>query len=246
MREHFPFFQQASQTARPTFFRCLSLGFRLDVSWDGKHARLLFVQRCLRTMLLVLVCVSWSKATDPTTPLTVLAYYTLSVPNEATRQHLGLDYITDTDKAARGPVQVSYTGVVQEPLSKAWVDTFKGLKYGMAGDPFSCKSVGGYANAATVDHSSKTRSYTATAYYAPISQRTNLSVMTGAQVKEIEFTQGDDNMIANTVNFNRDGKSFRVEVRKEVILAAGAFQSPKILELSGISNPQRCLWTFRL
>lgn len=197
-------------------------------------------------MLLVLVCVSWSKATDRTIPPTVLAYYTLSVPNEATRQHLGLDYITDTDKVARGPVQVSYTGVVQEPLSKAWVDTFKGLKHGMAGDPFSCKSVGGHANAATVVHSSKTRSCAATAYYAPISQRTNLSVMTGAQVKEIEFTQGDDNMIANNVNFNRDGKSFRVEVRKEVILAAGAFQSPKILELSGISNPQRCLWTFRL
>lgn len=165
-------------------------------------------------------------------------FYTLSVPDEATRQHLGLDYITDTDKAARGPVQVSYTGVVQEPLSKAWVDTFKGLKHGMAGDPFSCKSMGGYANAATVDHSSKTRSYAATAYYAPISQRTNLSVMTGAQVKKIEFTRGDDNMIANTVCFNRDGKSSRVGVRKEVILAAGAFQSPKILELSGIGNPQ--------
>ena len=143
--------------------------------------------------------------------------------------------------SARGPVQVSYTGVVQEPLSKAWVDTFKGLKHGMAGDPFSCKSVGGYANdanAATVDYSSKTRSYAATAYYAPISQRTNLSVMTGAQVKKIEFTQGDDKMIANTVYFTRDGKSFRVGVRKEVILAAGAFQSPNILELSGIGNPQ--------
>ena len=75
MREHFPFFQQASQTARPTFFRCRSLGFRLDVSWDGKHARLLFVQRGLRTMLLVLVGVSWSKATDRTIPPTVLAYY---------------------------------------------------------------------------------------------------------------------------------------------------------------------------
>lgn len=62
--------------------------------------------------------------------------------------------------------------------------------------------------------------------------------MTGAQVKKIEFTQGDDNVIANTVYFNRDGKSFGVGVRKEVILAAGAFQSPRILELSGIGNPQ--------
>ncbi|CAD6584882.1 MAG: hypothetical protein ASARMPRED_001943 [Alectoria sarmentosa] len=165
-------------------------------------------------------------------------FYTLTIPDKATSQHLGLDYITDTDKAARGPVQVSYTGVLQDPLSKAWVDTFKGMKHGMAGDPFSCRSVGGYANAATVDPSSKTRSYAATAYYAPISQRTNLSVMTGAQVERIEFTKGDGNMIADAVYFNHEGKSFRVGVRKEVILAAGTFQSPKILELSGIGNPQ--------
>ena len=165
-------------------------------------------------------------------------FYTLNVPDEATSQHLGLDYITNTDKVARGPVQVSYTGVSQDPLSKAWVDTFKGMKHGMTGDPFSGRSLGGYANAATVDHSSKTRSYAATAYYAPISHRTNLSVMTGAQVEKIDFTEEDGNMIANAVHFNREGKSLRVGVRKEVILAAGTFQSPKILELSGIGNPQ--------
>ena len=119
-----------------------------------------------------------------------------------------------------------------------WVDTFKGMKHGMTGDPFSCRSMGGYANAATVEPSSKTRSYAATAYYAPISQRTNLSVMTDAQVEKIDFTEGDGNVIANALHFNCEGKSFRVEVRKEVILAAGTFQSPKILELSGIGNPQ--------
>ena len=165
-------------------------------------------------------------------------FYTLNVPDEATSQHLGLDYITDTDKAARGPVQVSYTGVLQDPLSKAWVDTFKGMNHGMAGDPFSCRSMGGYANAATVDQSSKTRSYAATAYYAPTSQRTNLTVITGAHVEKIDFIEGDGNMVANAVYFNREGKSFRLGVRKEVILAAGTFQSPKILELSGIGNPQ--------
>ncbi len=165
-------------------------------------------------------------------------FYTLNVPDAATSQHLGLDYITNTDKAARGPVQVSYTGVIQDPLSKAWVDTFKGMEHGVAGDPFSCRSIGGYANAATVDPSSKTRSYAATAYYAPNSQRTNLAVMTGAQVEKIDFTEEGGSMIANAVYFTREGTSFRVEVRKEVILAAGTFQSPKILELSGIGNPQ--------
>ena len=165
-------------------------------------------------------------------------FYTLNVPDEVTSQHLGLDYITETDKVARGPIQVSYTGVVENPLSKAWVDTFEGMKHGMAGNPYSCTSSGGYSNAATVDPSSKTRSYAATAYYAPISHRTNLSVMTNAEVEKIDFTAKDGKQIANAVYFTREGRSSRVGVRKEVILAAGTFQSPKILELSGIGNPR--------
>ena len=164
-------------------------------------------------------------------------FYTLNVPDEATSQHLGLNYITDTDKVARGPVQVSYTGLIQDPLSKAWIDTFKGMKHGMAGDPFSCKSVGGYSNAVTVDPSTKTRSYAATAYFAPITQRTNLFVLTGAQVEKIDFTEEKSDVTANTVHFTHEGKAVKVGVRKEVVLAAGTFQSPKILELSGIGNP---------
>ena len=95
----------------------------------------------------------------------------------------------DTDKSAEGLVQVSYTGVVQDPLSKAWIDAFKGMKHGLAGDPFSCKSVGGYANAATVDPSSKTRSYAATAYYVPSAHKPNLCLKLGAQVEEIGFAE---------------------------------------------------------
>ncbi|KAI4172487.1 MAG: hypothetical protein LQ343_003577 [Gyalolechia ehrenbergii] len=165
-------------------------------------------------------------------------FYSLSLPDEATRQHLGLDYITETDKEARGPVQVSYTGVVQDPLSKAWVDTFKGLSHGMTGNPYSCSSIGGYANAATVDRSSKTRSYAATAYYAPAAHRTNLTVLTGVEVEKIGFAKDSGEKLANVVYFNQNGLSTKVAVRKEVIVAAGTFQSAKILELSGIGNPQ--------
>ena len=165
-------------------------------------------------------------------------FYTLEVPDGATSQHLGLEYITDVDKQTRGPVQVSYTGVIQDPLSKAWVDTFKGLEHGMTGDPFSCKSVGGYANAATVDPLSKTRSYSATAYYVPVAQRTNLFFLTGTQVEKIGFVEGDGEKVANIAHFTCEGQCFTVGVRKEVIIAAGTFQSPKLLELSGIGSPE--------
>ncbi|KAL8725839.1 MAG: hypothetical protein Q9181_006265 [Wetmoreana brouardii] len=164
-------------------------------------------------------------------------FYTLNVPDTETCRHLGLDYITDTDKEAGGPVQVSYIGSSQDPLSKAWVDTFKGLKHGLTGNPYSCKSMGGYANAATVDPSSKTRSYAVTAYYAPVAQRIGLFVLTGAEVERIDFIEGNGDKVANAVVFTCEGKSWTVGVQKEVIVAAGTFQSPKILELSGIGNP---------
>ncbi|KAL8701338.1 MAG: hypothetical protein Q9201_004957 [Fulgogasparrea decipioides] len=125
-------------------------------------------------------------------------FYTLNLPDAETCRHLGLDYITDTDKEARGPVQ--------------------GLKHGLTGSPYSC-------------------SYGATAYYAPVAQRTNLFVLTGAEVERIAFIDGNADKVANAVCFMYKGKSWTVGVRKEVIVAAGTFQSPKILELSGIGNP---------
>lgn len=165
-------------------------------------------------------------------------FYTLNLPDEATSSHLGLDYITARDKEARGPVQVSYTGATQDPLIKAWVDTFKGLNHGINGNPYSCDSIGGYTNAATVDLSSGTRSYAATAYYVPAAQRTNLTILTGAEVEKIGFAYESGDKLANAVYFRQDGSSTMVTVNKEVILAAGTYQSPKILELSGIGNPQ--------
>ena len=107
----------------------------------------------------------------------------------------------------------------------------------MSGNPFPCTSFGGYANAATVDLSSMTRSYAATAFYAPIAQRTNLFVLTGVQAYRTDFAEGNGDTVANAVRFHYEGGSYVVKVGKEVVLAAGTFQSPKLLELSGIGNP---------
>ena len=165
-------------------------------------------------------------------------FYSLNLPDEATSEHLGLDYITDEDRKARGPIQVSYTGVVQDPLAKAWVDTFKGLNHAMTGSPYSGNSVGGYANAATLDPKSKTRSYATTAYYAPASERPNLHVLTGATVEKIGFAADKDPRVADSVTVTSQGQSRSIGVKQEVIVAAGVFQSPKILELSGIGGSQ--------
>ncbi|ELU35554.1 GMC oxidoreductase domain-containing protein [Rhizoctonia solani AG-1 IA] len=45
-----------------------------------------------------------------------------------------------------------------------------------------------------------------------------------------------ENVVATGVSFVHKSQTYTVKAKKEVILAAGAFQSPQLLELSGIGN----------
>jgi choline dehydrogenase-like flavoprotein len=147
---------------------------------------------------------------------------------------LGIDWIDKDIQGLSGPVQASFTGVVEDPLSKAWVDTFRHLGYPLTGDPFSGKVTGAYSSPSTVNGATKERSYAATAYYVPASGRPNLHLLNGSLVERIALEDVDNIIIASGVQFIHKGERRMVKARKEVILAAGVFQSPKLLELSGI------------
>ncbi|XP_074600839.1 L-sorbose 1-dehydrogenase-like [Brevipalpus obovatus] len=71
----------------------------------------------------------------------------------------------------------------------------------------------------------------ADAYLAPASFRPNLDILTHAFVHRINF---DENKRAIGVTYEKDGKVYHVRARKEVILSAGTYTSPKVLMLSGI------------
>jgi len=70
----------------------------------------------------------------------------------------------------------------------------------------------------------------ATAYLAPNRSRTNLHVMTGAAATRIRV----DAMRATGVEARVDGVPTFVRARREVLVSAGALQSPQFLMLSGI------------
>lgn len=70
----------------------------------------------------------------------------------------------------------------------------------------------------------------ADAYLRPILHRQNLTVITEAQCHRVLF----EGRRASGVQLDRAGQSMTIEARKEVILAAGAYHSPKLLMLSGI------------
>lgn len=164
-------------------------------------------------------------------------FYTLKSPPPETCEYLGLDWINEDVRGVSGPVQASFNGVLEDPIPKAWIDTFRNLGYSITGDPFSGKFTGGYSSPSTVDIVSKERSYAATAYYLPASTRPNLRLRTSALVKSIVLEGTDGNCTATEVQYIHLGKECAAKACKEVILAAGVFQSPKLLELSGIGAP---------
>lgn len=73
---------------------------------------------------------------------------------------------------------------------------------------------------------------TSTGYLRPARRRSNLSVVTGAQVSRV-VTEGNR---VTGVAVVIDGQPRTLEARREVVLSAGSLHSPQILELSGIGN----------
>ena len=81
----------------------------------------------------------------------------------------------------------------------------------------------------------KKRQSTYEAFLKPISARTNLKIRTGAQVKRILIKDG----VARGVEiFTEKNSTETIYCNKEVILCAGAIQSPQILNVSGIGNKE--------
>ncbi len=74
------------------------------------------------------------------------------------------------------------------------------------------------------------RASTARAYLEPASERANLSVLTGAQVTRVTL----EGHRATGVEYLRHGKVETVRAAREVILCGGAYNSPQLLQLSGI------------
>ncbi len=73
------------------------------------------------------------------------------------------------------------------------------------------------------------------AYLNPARGRPNLRIVTRAMVEKIVIENGR----ATGVQFSRDGQTQIVNAAAEVILCGGAFNSPQLLELSGIGDAAR-------
>ncbi|KAK7442422.1 choline dehydrogenase [Colletotrichum acutatum] len=73
-------------------------------------------------------------------------------------------------------------------------------------------------------------------YFKKIMNRANLDILTGFQATKLLFNTGGEKPRAMGVEYSTGSglEVSRVEARKEVIISAGALNTPKLLQLSGI------------
>ena len=131
-------------------------------------------------------------------------------------------------RGAGGPLHVSDVSRDVHRLCETYLRA--GVQLGLTRNP----DINGESNEGVAINQITTRNglreSASTAYLRPAMQRANLRVETGAQVAKILF----DGTCADGVAYTRHGQAHRCRARREVILAAGAINSPQLLQLSGV------------
>lgn len=138
----------------------------------------------------------------------------------------------DAVRGGNGPLQVSVRPL-PAPLGQAVFDAGASLGLDHLDDLNGIRrdGVGTYAH--TVDHKGR-RMSASRAFLRPAMRRKNLVVRTGAQVLRILF----EGRRAVGVEYVVGGRQRTARAAREVIVACGAVQSPQLLQVSGIGQPE--------
>lgn len=127
----------------------------------------------------------------------------------------------------QGPLRV-IPHTIRNPLCDAFVAAGHETQLGVT-DDFNGPSPEGLGHFDSTRFKGRRQS-TATAFLRPALRRGNLRVKTSALATRVIF----EGSRAIAVEFTRDGTLFTVRAGREIVLAAGAVNSPKLLMLSGV------------
>ncbi|KAI1409267.1 GMC oxidoreductase [Hypoxylon sp. FL1857] len=161
---------------------------------------------------------------------------TFHPPNTAT-QAINREYFDHQAIGTNGPVHASYAKEYSTTHQICY-DTLLGLGIPENRAHHAGSNVGVWTNLISVNPEDNIRSYASSAYFAPNSSRPNLLVLTEALVEEITLSEDGGEWTATGARFTHSGVPYAVQASREVILSAGSVQSPQLLELSGIGDPQ--------
>ncbi|KAG9253767.1 uncharacterized protein F5Z01DRAFT_127773 [Emericellopsis atlantica] len=164
-------------------------------------------------------------------------FATVHAPPSKAREAVGLTW-HDGNLTGDGPVHVSFSEGYG-PNNKAWLDAFEKHGLAMTGDMRDGAAYGAYQQPASIDPKDKTRSFAGTAYYGDeVRSRKNLTVLTETLVHKVVFdtAEGSEPRATGVLVSDKEGNKKTISTSGEVIVCAGALQSPQILELSGIGQ----------
>ncbi|HXJ02571.1 MAG TPA: GMC family oxidoreductase N-terminal domain-containing protein [Micropepsaceae bacterium] len=130
-------------------------------------------------------------------------------------------------RGGHGPVGVEWAKT-KDPLFDAWIDAAKAAGYPHVQD-YNAGSHEGFGRSQYSIRDGR-RSSSAAAYLRPAMKQPNLKVETGALTTRV-LLQGTR---ATGVEYARKGQTIRANAGTEIIISAGAFNTPQILMLSGI------------
>ncbi|KAJ4350390.1 uncharacterized protein N0V89_009011 [Didymosphaeria variabile] len=138
----------------------------------------------------------------------------------------------DPDTYGNGPLSVSITDTQYADINEYWA-AWKASGVSVPVDGNS-GAVGPSWFGNTMDKRTGRRAHARYAYYDPIVNRTNLHVMTKTTAQKIVWDKAQETMARGVEIQDANNKTSVVFAKKEVILAAGAVQTPKLLQISGV------------
>jgi choline dehydrogenase len=140
-----------------------------------------------------------------------------------------VDDAPDPLRGREGPLDVIRVRE-RHPLLEAFIEA--GVEAGHARNPdYNGESQDGFGYY-QVNQRAGRRWSAYRAYLQPAMRRSNLAVRTHAQATRIILEEGR----AVAIAYRRAGRDEMVRARREVVLTAGAVQTPQLLELSGIGD----------
>lgn len=117
---------------------------------------------------------------------------------------------------------------ITDPLFQTFMDAGAAAGYPITED-YNGRQQEGFARMQFTVKNGK-RCSAAVAYLHPVMKRPNLTVITGAYVRQVTM----DGRKATGIEYERGGETQRVRANREVILSGGSYNSPHLLMLSGI------------
>ena len=138
----------------------------------------------------------------------------------------------DAWRGTGGPLTVSNIDALAHPLCRHFIDA--GIELGFPHNAdFNGQAQDGVGlYQVTVDRG--LRASAATAYLRPAMRRSNLTVATNATVTRVLF----EGRRAVGVAYEQGGRMLTAHAGREVVLSAGAINSPQLLQLSGVGDPE--------